>query len=230
MTVNSKQQWLCLWSGPLYLVLFGIGFWGLSGFVPPPSPTLGAEAIAAMYRDNSFGIRFGQALVCLSAGLQVPWAALIATQMRRIPGCSREMVYTQLCAGSAGSVFFTLPSLIWLAASFRPERDPQLTWLLNDLGWFFFVPPVTLAMVQVAAFGVGILSDPSKRPLFPRWLGYYNLWLAIIFAPGAIIAFFKTGPFAWTGLLTFWLPAGAFFTWFIVMWFLLRKALRVPQA
>lgn len=223
--MTRGQQWLCLACGPLYLVIFGTG-WILSGFLPPPLPTADAATIAAFYRDNAFGVRFGQALISLAAGLQVPWAALIATQMRRIPGCSREMVYTALGAGAAGSVFFTLPSLIWMTATFRPERDPQLTWLLSDLGWFFFVPPVTLAMVQVAAFGIGILSDRSARPLFPRWLGYYNLWLAFIFSPGAIISFFKTGPFAWNGLLTFWIPATAFFTWFIVMAFLLRNAIR----
>lgn len=227
--MNRVQQQLCLWSGPLYLVLFGIGFWALSGFVPPPLPSMDAQAIATLYQENTFGIRLGQALVCLCAGLQVPWAALIATQMRRIQGCSREMVYTQLTAGAAGSVFFTIPSMIWMAASFRPERDPQLTLLLNDLGWCFFVPPVTLAMVQVVALGVGILADRSAKPVFPRWLGYYNLWLALIFSPGVLISMFKTGPFAWNGLLTFWIPATAFFTWFIVMFFMMRKSIQQPD-
>ena len=35
--------------------------------------------------------------------------------------------------------------------------------------------------------------------------------------PGGFAYFFRTGPFAWNGLLAFWIAAGAFFVWILVM-------------
>jgi len=49
---------------------------------------------------------------------------------------------------------------------------------------------------------------------------------AILFIPGGLIAFFKTGPFAGDGILTFWLPFAVFFGWFVVMFPLFLKAIK----
>ena len=74
--------------------------------------------------------------------------------------------------------------------------------------------------------GLAIVSDNHERPVFARWLGYFNIWVAILFLPGGLITFFKSGPFAWNGLLAFWLPLTVFFLWYIVMFFALLKAIR----
>jgi hypothetical protein len=113
-----------------------------------------------------------------------------------------------------------------MITAFRPERDPQLTQVLNDMAWLLLVAPVSSAMVQAGALGLAILGDVGERPVFPRWAGYYNLTAAVIYAPGALAAFCKTGPFAWGGLFAFWLPAAAFFSWFVMMFFLLRAAMQ----
>jgi hypothetical protein len=59
--------------------------------------------------------------------------------------------------------------------------------------------------------------------------------LALVFVPAALIPFFKTGPFAWNGVLSFWLPVGLFVVWLFVMWSVLTKAIRsqydlIPQS
>jgi hypothetical protein len=223
---RQLQQMLCLWSGPTFVLLFGAGFWGFSGFLPVPAASLDAQAVAALYRGHATQIGIGQVLVLLAAGLQVPWAALISAQMRKIPGCATELVESQFFAGASDSVWFMLPALLFMITAFRPERDPQLTQTLNDMAWLLLVAPVSAAMVQAGALGLAILGDASARPVFPRWAGYYNLTAAVIYAPGALAPFFKTGPFAWGGLFAFWLPAAEFFGWFVVMFFLLRTAMK----
>jgi hypothetical protein len=165
----------------------------------------------------------------VAAGLQVPWAALISSQMRRIPGCSREFVTIQLLAGSLNSVWFMVPSILCLAAAFRPERDPQLTQTLNDLSWLFLVTPVAPALLQNTSLGLVILTDRRAEPLFPRWAGIYNLTTVVIYISGIGASFVTTGPFAWDGLLAFWLPALEFFSWFIIMVPLLRGAMNRPD-
>jgi len=41
-----------------------------------------------------------------------------------------------------------------------------------------------------------------------------------------MIIFFKTGPFAWTGIIGFWIPAAVFGVWYIVMTVYLLRAIR----
>ena len=39
----------------------------------------------------------------------------------------------------------------------------------------------------------------------------------LLSVPSALDSFFKTGPFAWNGLLVFWVPAAAFCVWMAAM-------------
>jgi hypothetical protein len=61
--------------------------------------------------------------------------------------------------------------------------------------------------------------------VFPRWLGYFNIWCALTFLPAALIYFFKNGAFAWNGVFCFWLPLTVFTTWFAVMFVMTRRAI-----
>ena len=79
--------------------------------------------------------------------------------------------------------------------------------------------------MQNIAIGAAIVGDKSANPIFPRWVGFFNFWVAILFIPGALIPFFKSGPFAWNGLFSFWIPATVFGVWFIVMLTMLLKAI-----
>jgi hypothetical protein len=39
-----------------------------------------------------------------------------------------------------------------------------------------------------------------------------------------VLVFCKTGPLAWDGLFTFWIPVGVFLAWFFVMFWAVRRA------
>ena len=96
-----------------------------------------------------------------------------------------------------------LPCVIWTVAAFRPERDPALIVLLNDLGWITFLMPLGTFVVQNFAIGFAILGDKSAAPVLPRWIGFFTIWVAILWLPGALLTFFKSGPFARDGLFVF---------------------------
>jgi hypothetical protein len=49
----------CTWSGIACVVLLLAGFWGVAGFIPPPSPNASAAQIAQMFREHRTGIRAG---------------------------------------------------------------------------------------------------------------------------------------------------------------------------
>ena len=101
--------------------------------------------------------------------------------------------------------------------------------MFNDAGWLMFLMPFTTFIVQNFAIGLAILGDRSAQPVFPRWVAYFNFWVAVLFLPGGLLTFFKSGPFAWNGLFAFWVPFVVFFTWYILMFALLRKGI-IAQA
>jgi hypothetical protein len=223
--MNTRHQLLGAWSGIFFCAVFTLGFWFIAGFVPPPSPSASAAQIAELYQQNTWQIRLGALLMMACSAFIVPFAAAISVQMKRMEGSSPVLTYTQLASGSLGIVFFILPAMLWTIAAYRPSRDPQLILLLNDMGWLIFLMPFTSFIVQNISIGLAVLSDRSEHPVFPRWVGFFNFWVAVLFVPGGLITFFKTGPFAWDGLFAFWVPLIVFFIWYLVMFVLLRKGI-----
>jgi hypothetical protein len=224
--MNKKSQLIGTWAGPLTIVLFGLSFWPFAGFLPPLSPTMPVADISAYYQEHATGIRFGMLLMMFAGSLNCVFVGAISTQLRRIEKDNPMWTYGQLAAGCAGSVIIIVGAMLMTAVAFRPDRGPELTYLLFDLSWIMVVMPGTPAAVQNFTIGFAILSDKSMSPVFPRWLGFFNIWTGLLFLPGALVTFFKTGPFAWNGLLAFWLPAALFGPWFFVMFFMMRKAIR----
>ena len=228
--MNPRTQYFCAWCGVAFVVLFTLGWWIIASYVPPLSPTLTAAEVADFYQRNTGSIRFGLMPTMISAALTAPWVAVIAVQMKRIEGEFPVLTYAQLVAGAVGIVVLLLPPLIWTTVAFRVDRDPQLMQLMNDFAWLLFIMTFSPAFIQNLVIGLAIFSDRNTTPVFPRWLGYFNIWVAILFVPGGLITFFKTGPFAWNGLLAFWVPLVIFFAWFLVMFVALLKSIREQKA
>jgi len=220
-----QHQRLCAWSGVVFDIFFMVGWCFIAGLFPPPSATASAEEIAAFYAGNTFAIRAGLILAMAGCTFYVPFVAVISAQMRRIKGVSPALVHTQSLGGLAGMLIILIPVMIWMSATFRPERDPQLILLLNDLGWLLFTITFAPFVSQNVALALAILGDKSPQPVFPRWAAYLNLWTGFSFIPAVLIIYFKTGPFAWTGLIGLWIPLGLFTIWIFVMFGLLLRAI-----
>jgi len=227
--MNTRQQFFCAWCGPIFMVMFGLGFVVFAKFLPPLPPSMDMNAVAANYQNNTTGIQLGMCIAMMGTAFLLPWAGIISQQMLRIKGAMYVWAATQFGAGLAGALIIIIPCLLWIAATFRPERDPQLTYLVHDIAWIMFVLPSPMAFIQSIAIGVAILSDPAEKPVFPRWAGYLNLWIAVSFLPAPVAAFFKTGPFAWNGLFPFWIPLVGFSSWFVVMFVLLIRAIKEEE-
>lgn len=221
-------QRVCAISGILCPLLF-FGAFIAAGFIPPLAPSSSAAQIANHYRDHAAGIRLGAAIMLLSGAFYASYTAVISAQMRRIPAVHRAVVNTQTIAGAFACLTFLVPALFFAVTSFRPERPDEWTLLLNDMSWIFLVMPWPPFMMQNFAFAFAIFSDTGTTPVFPRWLAYLNIWAPITFTPGAILQFFKDGPFAWNGIFVFWIPATVFVIQFVVNVVYLLKAIKSEE-
>jgi hypothetical protein len=136
------------------------------------------------------------------------------------------MSYTQLGAGMVGIILFLMPVTFWIVAAFRPERPDATQQLLNDLAWIPFIVMVSCFSIQCLAIGLAIFSDRGREPVYPRWVGYANVWIAFLAIPGVLAVFFKNGAFAWNGAGTWWLLIVIFTIWFFVMGIATYRAIR----
>jgi membrane protein implicated in regulation of membrane protease activity len=148
----------------------------------------------------------------------------VSTQLRRINPRFTTLADIQLAMGILLVVLLMMPAALFETAAFRPERSPESIQLLFDLSWFIFVFTVSTGVVQSVVIAVAILMDRRREPIFPRWAGYVNIWVAILFLGGSLVPFFKTGPFAWNGLFAFWIPVVVFFAWMVAMVVLIQRA------
>ncbi len=222
-TPSRLAQKLCIWAGPVMGVLFVVGFL-IAGFFPPPSPDQSAAEVAAMIDRDRTAIRFGIVLCLASCGLLMPFMTAFTIQMRRIEGARPILAYTQLALATMATIEFVIPYVFMLVSTYRADTDPDVTRALFDISWFFFLGVICTFVLQLAIFGAAILMDRREAPIFPRWLGYTNLWLSLMFTPASFIVFFKDGPFAWNGVFVWWVPVTAFLVWFLPNFTMLLKA------
>lgn len=223
--MNIRNQRICAWTGPALCVLFFVGFAGIAHWMPPPNPLASPEEIAAIYRQRPTAILLGQVLSMTAVGFLTIWAAAIAAQMKRIEGANHVLANAQLALAAISTLVFIWPQFFWVTAAYRPQRDPSQLWLLNDLGWLPFVANVYTGVPWVLTIGWAILSDKRERPIFPRWSGYYAIWLALMFLPASLAVFIKRGVFSWNGFVVFWLPILLFGSFLLVFSGLLLKAI-----
>ncbi|MET0547620.1 MAG: hypothetical protein ABWZ40_15075 [Caulobacterales bacterium] len=222
--MDERSEKICAW-----MVVPGMTFFGLAmimgmKFIPPLSPQLNAEQITEIYRANALGMRAGAALMLFGGAFLMPFVASMYSAMTRMGGKPKALAATQLISGLLNYAPLYLCSMIFATASFRAERSPEITQALSDLGWFFLVMPTPAFLVQTFALGFAVLRDKSDNPVFPRWVAYFNFWIGILSLPGVLISLFFTGPFAWDGILAFWLPLAVFGPWMIVMLWVVLKA------
>ncbi|HEY1969328.1 MAG TPA: hypothetical protein VGH89_15360 [Pseudonocardia sp.] len=225
--MNTRWQIVCAWCGPAALACFFVGF-ATAGFFPPMRPDMPLEQLVRIYAENATAIRLGTFIMVFSSGLVTPFAAALWVHMRRIEGREAPVLsMTQFAAGTTGIMMFLTEAMFWSITAYRPERNPEITQTLNDIAWFFTVMPFCLIVVQALAVAGAVFTDNGKRPVFPRWVGYFNIWCAVLYIPGGTCTFFKMGPLAWNGLFAFWVPACVYFTWFTVM---ARQVTRAARA
>lgn len=226
-TMNIGARRLCVWCGPFMIAVWATTFTFMARMIPPPDPQNSPAEVVARLQDHTTVIQIGLVISLFACALLVPYCAVIAAQMRRMEGSHSVLAETQLVSGGLLCVEFLIPFAIWQTACYRiNEWDPQMVQMLNDMAWLMFLGIICSAVVQVASVGVAILRDSSSTPAFPRWFGYYNLWISIMWIPSGWIPLFKSGPLAWNGLFAWWIPLTVYFTWFVFMTYFLLRAIR----
>jgi hypothetical protein len=228
--MSPTAQIISLWIAGVFGAVLLVAFLLFPGFLPPMSPDMTAQQVAAFYRDHTTMIRASMVIFNLCAIMLIPFFMVIVYQMKRMATPTQVFAYAYLSAAASGATLFAIADLFWLIAAFRPERDPQLTMLLNDLAWMIFTAPVGMIVAQNICLAAAVYLDRHATPIFPRWVAPFSLAIAACIAPAAAAAVVKTGPFAWNGAVSFWLRLVAYAVFIVVMFVVLRMAIRREES
>ncbi|HWU20002.1 MAG TPA: hypothetical protein VN088_00640 [Nocardioides sp.] len=214
-----------------YVVLGLVGFAVLAGFWPPPGEDLDAAGIAAYFVQHHTGITVGMILMAAAGPFYFPWSVALSKIIGRIEGPMGALSSVELVGGLLTALVTFTPATIWLTASFRVhERSPETIHTLYDFGWMFFDTTFVCSTLQSFALGVAILRDRRDVPLLPRWTAYVAFMTGLSYVPLTVMPLVRTGPFAWSGLISFWVVFVMFFVMIAVITPYAYRALRRLEA
>jgi hypothetical protein len=234
--MSERSQTILIWWALIFAGIYGAALVFLLDMVPPPSPTLSANAIAHWYAARHTQIRIGAVIAGWTSAFMVPISIVVGVQMARQEGRGKVWSITTIVSGTLMSIFLVLPPLFWGVAAFTPHRDPQVTSIMHELGMLTLTTTDQYyVFMWVAVVVICFIPTAVKHSPFPRWFGYLSAWIAVMFEAGAFAFLPRTGPFAWNGLLVFWFPLVLFGVWIGVMSYLLltnikRQRLDVSDA
>jgi hypothetical protein len=222
--VRAALDLIGAWCAVAYILMLLLG-WGLAaGFVPPLHPNASRDAVVSLYLADHTRIRVGMVVILFGALVFIPFGAVLTRLMTEVEGRPGVLTYTALL-GAAGNMILTFyPAMTWLIAAYRPDRAPDITYLMSDAGWLQFVGGATVLLAMPLAVAGAAFLDQRVDPPFPRWAGYLNLWLFLLIIPDQLLFFFHQGPLAWNGLFGLWVPVTAFAVWFLTTFYFVRRA------
>lgn len=217
-------------SGPVLVAAIVIGMIPLAHFLPAPDPAASGRQIADMFVANRTPIRIACLLMMVCFAFFATWASEITVWVRKMEPGFPVLTYACIACVGCATVMFEVIPMTWAVAAYRPDAiDPDITRALNDWTWYAFLYSWPSFGVWLLLIALAILRDASGHQHLPRWVGYQCIWVAILISPAGMIAFTKTGPFAYNGWLALWVPFVVFFAWMVAISVNLVKAIKAEE-
>ncbi len=217
-SLDKRLEWLGAWSGIAWVIIAGSAFLG-SRLVPPRSPSMNPGDFAVFVADHKYQILIGMlALLIGGYTFLMTWSITLAYQIKKYANPSTLAFCVLFAVGLSGALIGMLCGVLGSAMAYRVEAlEPATTQLLYDIILFLFLIPWPPFMLWQFITGFAILSSTNTEVVFPRWTGYFSMWAGALEMFSALCVFWYSGPFSYSGLVTFWVPGGSFFIWVIVM-------------
>ena len=229
--MTERAQTIMIWWALIFMTIFGFAWWGLLDMMPPPPATWTPNEVAAFYVEHGFKIKLGALIASWTSAFMVPFSVVVAVQMARLEKGTPVWSILQFAGGILMSIFLVLPPIFWGIAAYSPERAPEVTALMHEIAMLTLVTTDQFYIFQMVAMAyVSLTQTADAHSPFPRWIGFFTIWSALIFEVGAIAFIPKTGPFSWNGLFVFWFPLVIFGAWVTTISVSMLQALKRQQA
>jgi hypothetical protein len=223
--MSARIQRVLIWAGPGMIFVWLGAFLAVAGFIPPTRPLASSSEIIEFYSGDTVMIKIGLVISMAGCALLVPFAVAISGQLRKIDG-GKVLADVQMVSCGLLSLEFITPIGLWMGISFVYRDMPaDVVRGIHNISWILFMTVIWSLFVQLVAIAIAILSDRGGEPVLPHWLGYLSAWVAMLIIPAGIVLFFRSGPFAWNGIIGLYTPLVAFTMWVFSMTIVIHRKL-----
>ncbi len=202
----ASQKWglYCAW---IFSALTAIGWLGIAHFYAPAPADLGLDATKVWYSETyRWNTIIGCTIFYIACGALVPASVQFGIMLSKIEGRWPLWSISTAVSGIFISLIIFMNACAWIVASYRPETGADVIQSWNDWAWMAFLLGWIYLALEMVASGIVELQDKRAVPMVPRWLTWFTFAGAATLMTAAGPAFFKSGPFAYHGLLGFYLP------------------------
>ena len=219
---GKRDVWWMTWFFPAWYAVFGVIICLLTRVTPPPRPDVTAAEKVAFFNEHHLTIQIGFTILLVLLGGAAMTNGLVAYQMKRM-SVGSVFAYGYIGGMAVGALpGFLLVTVCFLAAAFRPDRDPELISLLYDVGMLSYNGSLGCFSAAYLVLAIAILYD--RNEIFPKWFAYVSIWQIITEVIATQMFVFPSGPFAWNGSIAFWWAVVVFSVWLMALIMLLRNA------
>ena len=217
---------ICWWTTVGFYGLFGLIFVVLARVMPPPGADMSTEETVAFYADHRTTIEIGFGILMVAIGGAAIASGLVAYEMTRM-SVNKVFVYAYIVSLSVGALpGCLLAAICCLTATFRGDLDPQVTGLLFDITFLSFVGSLGCFVANYSILALAILLDDNE--VFPKWMAYVTIWQVVTELLAAPVFIFRTGPFSWNGVISFWEGTALFGIYMMLLIRLVRRNITTP--
>ncbi len=229
---NLASQKIALWCNLVFVGLTAVGWLGIGQFINMAEANLGLDGTKEYYTDtHHWQIIIGCTIFYIAAGLLTPGSIAFGVMLSKIEGRHPIWSFTTAVCGVFISLIIFFNCCAWIVAAYRPETGADVIQAWNDWAWFAFLLGWIYLAIEMVATGLVELMDKRDRPMIPRWMTWYTLAGAASIIGAAGPAFTKSGPFAYHGLLAFYVPVAIWGSYLaLTSWFMLKELDREQAA
>jgi hypothetical protein len=209
MQNNSSiaSQKMGLWCTWIFSALTVVGWLGIAHFYQPAPADLGLEATKAWFsEEHRMGTIIGCTIFYIACAFLVPGSIQFGIMLAKIEGRWPLWSITVAVGGIFISLIIFFNACAWIVAAYRPETGADVIQALSDWAWMAFLLGWAYLAMEMFASAIVEFQDKRPEPMIPRWLTWLTVAGGVSLVTAAGPAFFKSGPFAYHGLLGFYVP------------------------
>jgi hypothetical protein len=221
ITHYQIQRWAC-WCAPIFTLLVLIGWFGMAqGAAPVPADWSAADTQAWFVAHQTM-TAIGCTIFLVATIFLCFWICQLSVMLVPLEGGAPVLSMSQAAGGISVVALVVLSCCLWIGAGYRAHASPDIAVLYNDASWFGFLLGWVMLAVQMLATGLaGLAARGSWLPRSWSWLTLAGL-IPLAMANGP--AFVTSGPFAFHGVLGYYVPMIVWGIWLNgTTYFMLRQ-------
>lgn len=225
---GKREIRIFYWLFGAFYAALSVGICLLGRATPPPRPDVTEAQAAAWLGQHRMGIQVGFVFLLVIAGGAAISNGMIGYFVKRMSS-GRMLAYAYIATMGVGAIpGFQVLLVCWLTAVFRPDRDPEVMYLLYDLGMLSYNGSLGCFTAAYTVVALAILYDRNR--IFPKWFAYVTIWQVVTEVLASQMWIHHSGPFAWNGMITLYIALVVFGLWIVCFLALFRRAAAAETA